>query len=31
VRARSAIAVLPDHPVQRMLDNLAGYVVARIS
>lgn len=30
-RARSAIAVLPDHPVRRMLDNLAGYVVARIS
>ncbi|MBC7180743.1 MAG: polyprenyl synthetase family protein, partial [Roseovarius sp.] len=30
-RARAAIAVLPDHPVQRMLDNLAGYVVARIS
>ncbi len=30
-RARAAIAVLPDHPVRRMLDALAGYVVARIS
>jgi octaprenyl-diphosphate synthase len=30
-RARAAIARLPDHPVQRMLDHLAGYVVARIS
>ena len=30
-RARSAISVLPDHPVRRMLDALAGYVVARIS
>jgi octaprenyl-diphosphate synthase len=30
-RARAAISVLPDHPVRRMLDALAGYVVARIS
>jgi octaprenyl-diphosphate synthase len=30
-RARAAISVLPDHPVRRMLDDLAGYVVARIS
>lgn len=30
-RARAAISLLPDHPVQHMLDNLAGYVVARIS
>ncbi len=29
--ARAAISVLPDHPVRRMLDDLAGYVVARIS
>lgn len=30
-RARAAIARLPDHPVRTMLDNLAGYVVARIN
>ena len=30
-RARSALAVLPDHPVRDMLDDLATYVVARIS
>ncbi|MDP4033215.1 MAG: polyprenyl synthetase family protein [Pseudorhodobacter sp.] len=30
-RARAALAVLPDHPLRGMLDDLAGYVVARIS
>lgn len=30
-RARAALAVLPDHPVRDMLDDLATYVVARIS
>ena len=29
--ARGALAVLPDHPVRGMLDDLATYVVARIS
>ncbi len=30
-RARAALAALPDHPVRDMLDDLATYVVARIS
>ncbi|MGB8814737.1 MAG: polyprenyl synthetase family protein [Paracoccaceae bacterium] len=30
-RARAALAVLPTHPVRSMLDDLASYVVARIS
>jgi octaprenyl-diphosphate synthase len=30
-RARAALTVLPDHPVRQMLDDLAEYVVARIS
>ncbi|NUB44754.1 polyprenyl synthetase family protein [Fertoebacter nigrum] len=30
-RARAAITLLPDHPLRAMLDDLAGYVVARIS
>ena len=30
-RARAALAVLPDHPVRDMLNDLATYVVARIS
>lgn len=30
-RARSALAALPDHPLGEMLDDLAGFVVARIS
>ena len=30
-RARAALAPLPDHPVRGMLDDLAAYVVARIS
>lgn len=30
-RARAAMALLPDHPVRTMLDELAGYVVARIN
>jgi octaprenyl-diphosphate synthase len=29
--ARAALAVLPDHPLRGMLDDLAGYVVARIN
>jgi octaprenyl-diphosphate synthase len=30
-RARAALQGLPDHPLKVMLDDLAGYVVARIS
>ncbi|MFN6978606.1 MAG: polyprenyl synthetase family protein [Gemmobacter sp.] len=30
-RARSALAVLPDHPLRGMLDDLADFVVARIA
>jgi octaprenyl-diphosphate synthase len=30
-RARAALQVLPDHPLKVMLDDLAGYVVARAS
>ncbi|AWB49634.1 polyprenyl synthetase family protein [Gemmobacter aquarius] len=30
-RARSALGVLPDHPLRGMLDELADYVVARIA
>ena len=30
-RARAALAVLPEHPLRGMLDDLAGYVVARIA
>jgi octaprenyl-diphosphate synthase len=30
-KARGALAVLPAHPVRDMLDQLAGYVVARIN
>jgi octaprenyl-diphosphate synthase len=30
-RARAALAALPDHPLKGMLDDLAGYVVARVS
>ncbi len=30
-RARDALAVLPDHPLRGMLEDLADYVVARIS
>jgi octaprenyl-diphosphate synthase len=30
-KARASIAQLPDHPLRAMLDDLAGYVVARIS
>lgn len=30
-RARSALSVLPDHPLRGMLDDLADYVVARIA
>jgi octaprenyl-diphosphate synthase len=29
--ARDALAVLPDHPLRGMLDDLAAYVVARIN
>ena len=29
-RARAALAVLPDHPLRAMLDDLAGYVVDRL-
>lgn len=29
-RARAALAVLPDHPLRAMLDDLADYVVARV-
>ncbi len=30
-KARAALAMLPDHPLRNMLDDLATYVVARIS
>jgi octaprenyl-diphosphate synthase len=30
-KARAALAVLPDHPLRQMLDDLADYVVARIN
>jgi octaprenyl-diphosphate synthase len=30
-QARAALKVLPDHPLRQMLDDLADYVVARIS
>lgn len=30
-RARAALAELPDHPLRTLLDDLAGYVVARIN
>lgn len=30
-QARAALTVLPDHPLRQMLDDLADYVVARIS
>ena len=30
-KARAALGALPDHPLRAMLDDLAGYVVARIS
>ena len=30
-RARAALTALPDHPLRAMLDDLAGYVVARIN
>lgn len=30
-KARAALAALPDHPLRAMLDDLASYVVARIS
>ena len=30
-RARAALAMLPEHPLRGMLDDLAGYVVARIA
>lgn len=30
-RARSALAILPDHPLRQMLEDLADYVVARIN
>jgi geranylgeranyl pyrophosphate synthase len=30
-RARAALQGLPDHPLKVMLDDLAGYVVARVS
>ncbi len=30
-QARAALTVLPDHPLRGMLDDLAGYVVARIN
>lgn len=29
-RARQAMSSLPDHPLRQMLDDLAGYVVARV-
>ncbi len=29
-RARAALAVLPDHPLRGMLDDLAGFVVSRV-
>ena len=30
-RARSALELLPDHPLRDMLDGLADYVVARLT
>jgi octaprenyl-diphosphate synthase len=30
-RAQAALQGLPDHPLKVMLDDLAGYVVARVS
>ncbi|MEY4696450.1 MAG: hypothetical protein RIT14_878 [Pseudomonadota bacterium] len=30
-KARAALALLPDHPLRQMLDDLADYVVARIA
>jgi octaprenyl-diphosphate synthase len=30
-RARAALAVLPDHAMRGMLDDLAAYVVARLT
>lgn len=30
-KARAALAALPDHPIRKMLDDLANYVVARIA
>jgi len=30
-RARAALATLPAHPIRDMLDDLAGYVVARVN
>lgn len=30
-KARAALTLLPEHPIRGMLDDLAGYVVARIS
>ncbi|MBC2834728.1 polyprenyl synthetase family protein [Paragemmobacter straminiformis] len=30
-KARAALAVMPEHPLRAMLDDLAGYVVARIA
>ncbi len=30
-KARAALVALPDHPLRHMLDDLAGYVVARIN
>jgi octaprenyl-diphosphate synthase len=30
-RARAALAVLPEHPMRGMLDDLAAYVVARLT
>jgi octaprenyl-diphosphate synthase len=30
-RARTALAILPDHPLRQMLEDLADYVVARIN
>ena len=30
-KAKAALAVLPDHPLRQMLDDLASYVVARIN
>jgi octaprenyl-diphosphate synthase len=30
-RARAALQTLPDHPLRSMLNDLADYVVARVS
>ena len=30
-QARAALTVLPEHPLRQMLEDLADYVVARIS